>query len=95
MAHSMSTKGARPVTADDFVGFYAARRRAEAGTLGGSQQQSQVDQLITDLMDIIVRAAAAASGKTAGPAPVDDATAELVALSMMQALLEREVCSSF
>ena len=46
--------------------------------------QSQVDQLISDLMDIIVRAATGSSSDAAN-ANSADAVAEVVALSMMQA----------
>ncbi len=70
-----------------FAGNYQ-RRHHDAPGFG---QQSQVDKLIADLTDIIVRASAASSDTEVS---VDDATAEVVALAMMQALLDKEVGSS-
>ncbi len=91
MARSRPPNSVNPVCADDFVGNCAS-----AGTAGARlSQQSQVDRLITDLMDIIVRGAAASSGRIGRPLPQGNGTTEQVALLMMQALLERDVCSSF
>jgi hypothetical protein len=89
----------RSMSAHDFMqtastsNAAAARRRAcLANDPHPSAPQSQVDRLISDLMDIIVRAAAA-NGE--GPNPEStEAVAEVVALSMMQALLQKQVCSS-
>jgi hypothetical protein len=92
--------GMKPVSVDDFIdqttvdGLAAAHRRAcLANDPHGSAPQSQVDRLISDLMDIIVRAAAA-NGELPSPQSTE-AVAEVVALSMMQALLQKQVCSSF
>lgn len=92
--------GMKPVTVRDFMeqaatsGVAAMQRRAcLANDLNDSAPQSQVDRLISDLMDIIVRAAAA-TAETANVEP-SEAVAEVVALSMMQALLQKQVCSSF
>lgn len=57
-----------------------------------AEPQSQVDRLIADLMDIIVRAATGEEVHSAGPDSAE-AIAEVVALSMMQGLLEKEACS--
>ena len=82
--------GRRPVTVGDFAGLAAhARLQRRHPAPPASDQQSQVDQLISDLMDIIVRAA----GASPSPGTVDMATAEEVALSMMQALLQTDMRS--
>ena len=90
----------KPVSVHDFMeqspaaGVVAAHRRAcLANDPHGVVPQSQVDRLISDLMDIIVRAAAANSGSVEPQS--NEAVAEVVALSMMQALLQKQVCSSF
>jgi hypothetical protein len=90
----------KPVSVQDFMertqanGVAAAHRRARlANDARESVPQSQVDQLISDLMDIIVRAAAANGGETSSQST--EAVAEVVALSMMQALLQKQVCSSY
>lgn len=92
--------GLRPVSVDDFMDHAPAskaaaphRRACLANDPHASAPQSQVDQLISDLMDIIVRAAAN-NGKTAA-VETRDSGEEGAALSMMQALLQKQVCSSF
>lgn len=92
--------GMKPVSVHDFMeqtpasGRAVARRRAcLANDPHDQAPQSQVDQLISDLMDIIVRAASAEGD---APKPESsEAVEEVVALSMMQALLQKQVCSSF
>jgi hypothetical protein len=88
--------GMKPVTVRDFMeqgGFSAAepmqRRTCLANDLNDSAPQSQVDRLISDLMDIIVRAGDRVAADSS------EAVAEGAALSMMQALLQKQVCSSF
>ncbi len=68
-------------------------RRTLSNDAHSAAPQSQVDRLISDLMDIIVKAAAV-NGNVPQPEPTE-AVAEVVALSMMQALLQKQVCSSF
>jgi hypothetical protein len=92
--------GMKPVSVDDFIEQAPApshggahRRDCLANDPHRSAPQSQVDQLISDLMDIIVRAAAD-NGDMPSSEP-NEAVAEVVALSMMQALLQKQVCSSF
>lgn len=89
--------GMKPVSVDDFMeqapAGSAHRRACLANDPHGAVPQSQVDQLISDLMDIIVRAAAT-NGEVPNPES-SEAVAEEVALSMMQALLQKQVCSSF
>ena len=92
--------GMRPVTVHDFMeqaparaSSLAYRRACLANDPNETTPQSQVDRLISDLMDIIVRAAAI-EGEV--PAPeANESVAETVALSMMQALLQKQVCSSY
>ncbi len=91
--------GMKPVSVHDFIeqapaaGPAAAHRRAcLANDPHDLAPQSQVDRLISDLMDIIVRAAAADGMPKAEST---EAVEEVVALSMMQALLQKQVCSSF
>jgi hypothetical protein len=88
----------KPVTVRDFmeqegVSALTHRRACLANDPHELVPQSQVDRLISDLMDIIVRAAAV-NGEVAD-AQSNEAVAEVVALSMMQALLQKQVCSSF
>jgi hypothetical protein len=84
--------GCKPVSARDFMAAGLHRRTCLADDLNGSAPQSQVDRLISDLMDIIVRAANTESAeKQRNDSP--DAVAEVVALSMMQALLRKDVRS--
>ncbi|PKU22838.1 hypothetical protein [Telmatospirillum siberiense] len=92
--------GMKPVTVSDFMDHRPApkvptpyRRACLASDPHAAGPQSQVDQLISDLMDIIVRAA-----DNNGKAPTSESketVEEVVALSMMQALLQKQVCSSF
>jgi hypothetical protein len=92
--------GLKPVSIDDFVEYgakadrrSALRRTCVANDPEDTMPQSQVDRLISDLMDIIVRAAGTKGGI---PSPTtNDAVAEEVALSMMQALLQKQMVSSF
>ncbi|MTJ82956.1 MAG: hypothetical protein F8N37_18385 [Telmatospirillum sp.] len=90
----------RPVCVHDFIEqdlgraeLSALRRTCLADDSRYEPPESQVDRLISDLMDIIVKA-------SSNEAPVpdcqsDDGVAEVVALSMMQALLQKQVCSSY
>ncbi len=85
-----------PLTVRDFMELArspleTAKRTCLAGDSRAQPPQSQVDRLISDLMDIIVRASGGPAEKPVEPAP----SSEMAALSMMQALLQKQVCSSF
>ena len=69
------------------------RRGCLANDLHESVLQSQVDRLISDLIDIIVRASSVNEERP--DLDSSEVVAEEVALSMMQALLQKQVCSSF
>lgn len=82
-----------PLTVRDFMELArspldATRRSCLAGDQRVVPPQSQVDRLISDLMDMIVRGTDEKPGEEAP-------RSEVVALSMMQALLQKQVCSSF
>lgn len=92
--------GVMPLAVDDFVapmpsasvGDSSRRRACLADDLHVSEPQSQVDQLISDLMDIIAGGADGASPAVTSESP--EAVEKDAALSMMQALLQNQVCSS-
>ncbi|MDR3440978.1 hypothetical protein [Telmatospirillum sp.] len=90
----------KPVSIHDFIepdfeqsGRVTMRRACLANDQHASAPESQVDRLISDLMDIIVKAASV-DGEVPDPES-NEAVAEVVALSMMQALLQEQVCSSY
>jgi hypothetical protein len=97
---SHSIADVKPVSIHDFIDQDLVfpdrpvmRRTCLANDRRYEPPQSQVDRLISDLMDIIVKSASSEAGDA--PPPAGDAVAEVVALSMMQALLQKQVCSSF
>lgn len=83
-----------PLTVRDFMDLARApleigRRSCLAGDQRVTPPQSQVDRLISDLMDMIVRNPEEAADQADAP------RSEGAALSMMQALLQKQLCSSF